>query len=155
MRRRRLQWNRRARAFVAAAVAVALLTALTSVFSVSFCWYSGLPDDAWQVGIGRGGFAVMRWHWTLSTSRSWPHEGFSASSKRWGLIPYPLWIGDDVVLVFFPFSWVPLALLVIAFRARTPVPAGFCPHCRYDLSATTSGVCPECGAGVPNAQMGT
>jgi hypothetical protein len=44
------------------------------------------------------------------------------------------------------FTLTPAALLW-RFRPRPPN-AHLCPHCNYNLSGNTTGVCPECGKAV-------
>ncbi|MBN1343421.1 MAG: hypothetical protein JXQ73_12110 [Phycisphaerae bacterium] len=34
---------------------------------------------------------------------------------------------------------------VLAFWRGKRIPTGHCQHCGYDLTANTTGICPECG----------
>ena len=51
--------------------------------------------------------------------------------------------GTEIVLPF----WLPIAisLLVLTAPRWWPREPGRCGACKYDISATTLGVCPECG----------
>lgn len=46
---------------------------------------------------------------------------------------------------------VALKLLADAYPMR-PAEDTLCPRCKYDLYANESGVCPECGEGIPRAK---
>ena len=116
-----------------------------------------LSYDWGYIGIGRGAI-VLDWSresgrplWTAPGSR-W-FAGWSAPGRRgWDWLPaldregrvasihtilrLPLWM-----LI------IPLALLTRRAFLRTRVPApGLCPNCNYDLSASPTGQCPECGS---------
>lgn len=52
---------------------------------------------------------------------------------------------------FYLPLWLPLLALIIPTAAlwrsdRRAPPPGHCPHCTYNLYASTTGICPECGA---------
>jgi hypothetical protein len=62
----------------------------------------------------------------------------------------PIW---EVVVPFWFLALItgilPVVLLVRFVRSRLLHKNGCCLHCGYDLTANTSGVCPECGKRVP------
>ena len=60
---------------------------------------------------------------------------FDSFPSRWIYLVIPLWI---------PFLIASIATVVIYQRSARAQP-GICRACRYDLTANTSGVCPECG----------
>lgn len=56
------------------------------------------------------------------------------------------------VLLIISALYIPPGLLSVgAYGAMNPIrlAAGHCRNCEYDLTGNVSGVCPECGTGVP------
>jgi hypothetical protein len=127
------------------------------VFVASMWWYVGyLRTDgqrAWAYSIESGSFIIIpvfrpppldsptaggsvgkirdvRCFWTflgVIGSRSRPRN-------TWFYMP--LWI---------PFLLFALPTTFLFWRDRRRIPPGHYQRCRYDLTANTSGVCPECG----------
>jgi len=94
------------------------------------------------VSVGADGHVPWR-NWLAPN----PPPGPAAPTSRvWGAM-MPAW----ALLILA--SLLPLAWLIVraaqAIRSRLPKP-GECVHCRYDLTANASGVCPECGTPVPS-----
>lgn len=61
------------------------------------------------------------------------------------LFRFPLWLPLGLFGVCTGFMWL---------RDRRKMPHGCCSQCGYDLTANTSGVCPECG-GAASVNRGT
>ncbi|HEY8746812.1 MAG TPA: hypothetical protein VIM11_02480, partial [Tepidisphaeraceae bacterium] len=55
-------------------------------------------------------------------------------------------------------AWI-IALLVpgvrLLIRAAQKAPPGHCPTCHYNLTANTSGICPECGTAITTSREST
>ncbi|MCC6907005.1 MAG: hypothetical protein IT430_03605 [Phycisphaerales bacterium] len=77
-----------------------------------------------------------------------PHTGITVSKSGRGA-------SSDVVLpirpilagqVFYAVFWFGLLLMASFVHRRVRIWRGRCPTCNYDLRATTTGTCPECGA---------
>jgi hypothetical protein len=60
----------------------------------------------------------------------------------------PVWNGFVIDLVCYAVAWRALALAMQAVRSRLRARAGVCAVCRYDLTGSTTGVCPECGTAI-------
>ena len=58
-----------------------------------------------------------------------------------GPLPVAAWL-----IVFLAAIAAPNALLWYLLRRYPP---GHCPRCGYDLIGNTTGICPECGTGIP------
>jgi hypothetical protein len=58
----------------------------------------------------------------------------------------PIWPGFAINMLFYPGVLWLLFVARFAFRKRRRIKRGLCPKCAYDLRATQSPVCPECGA---------
>ncbi len=54
----------------------------------------------------------------------------------------------DTYILFPPLA--ALAVKVLLWRVKRPIPPGVCISCSYDLTGNISGVCPECGTKVAN-----
>ena len=63
----------------------------------------------------------------------------SFTRLRYGLLAVPYW------LLALLAAALPLASLLVSLRNRAQRIKGLCAGCGYDLRATTSGRCPECG----------
>lgn len=65
-----------------------------------------------------------------------------SKAALWGLWSFvlPLWI---------PFLIVGVPTLFFFWRGRRAVLQGHCRSCGYNLTANTTGVCPECGTCIP------
>ncbi|MCC6907003.1 MAG: hypothetical protein IT430_03595 [Phycisphaerales bacterium] len=74
-----------------------------------------------------------------------PHAGNGNRISR--ALPLAIyWPGAIVNTLIYAAVLLALATLVRLSRQRLRVRRGHCPACNYDLRATTTGVCPECGA---------
>ena len=68
-------------------------------------------------------------------------------------VPVTVWLGVTpawaplILALLLPLAWVVMRARQM-LRNRRPKP-GECLNCRYDLTANTSGICPECGTMVP------
>lgn len=85
--------------------------------------------------------------WNQLIGLMWPiispfPRGGTVLNSNWFIV-LPLWC------LMLPTAILAL-LLMRAGRRRSP--PGFCPVCRYDLTANTSGICPECGSPIEPAQ---
>jgi hypothetical protein len=69
----------------------------------------------------------------------WPWEGRGLSTR-------PVWPGFAINSVFYAFVLWLLFAALLALRRGRRTKRGLCPQCAYDLRATQSSVCPECGA---------
>ncbi len=56
----------------------------------------------------------------------------------------PIWTGQ----AFYAAFWLCVVILVRQTRRRFRLWRTHCPNCNYDLRATTTGTCPECGAAI-------
>ena len=54
-----------------------------------------------------------------------------------------------LLYLFTLFALLPCLWAIRLYR-KWSVREGHCPHCNYNLTGNTSGVCPECGTRVPN-----
>lgn len=63
--------------------------------------------------------------------RSPKHSGY--------LLGIPLWV--PFLLAALPTAW-------LWWRDRRRTPSGHCPHCGYNLTGNTTGICSECGSAV-------
>ena len=90
-----------------------------------------------------------------STDGGWFVDRSPASSGSFTWLPgverRALAVG--VIVVYHLPLWMPLLLIavpttILFWRDRRRIPPGCCRVCGYDLTGNTSGVCPECGAGI-------
>jgi len=96
---------------------------------------NGLPPSF--MGFGRG-------HLTnVGSSPNFPGPSTIEVWERW----IPLWPAA-VLFAILPLVWMkqPVARLI---EARRQFRVGKCSKCFYDLTANTTGVCPECGSPIP------
>lgn len=91
------------------------------------------------------GFPITQkgWH----TAREWYTR--TVWRPRWErmakgvVVSIPLWI--PIVLVAVPTAY-------LFWHDRRHPTSGHCRNCGYNLTANTSGVCPECGTAIPDGQ---
>jgi len=95
--------------------------------------------DRWSVHYNRHADGFGLWHKAPEVSE-FHHCG------RWYANPKGKAVRIPLIL---PLAALLLPTSVLWLRDR-PIPPGYCPTCRYDLTGNISGVCPECGSGVPN-----
>ncbi|MBN1343423.1 MAG: hypothetical protein JXQ73_12120 [Phycisphaerae bacterium] len=81
--------------------------------------------------MSRDGFGA--WIWWFDFHR-WT---FRLGSTQWACdaVAIPLWLP-------FLLGAIPAAYL---WHRDRRIPPGHCQHCGYNLTANTSGLCPECG----------
>jgi hypothetical protein len=77
-----------------------------------------------------------------SVPRQWPNGGTGSERVPTRCVYFPYW------LLTIALSALPASRAWSWIRTRRAHPAGFCPHCGYDLRATPDR-CPECGAVPP------
>ncbi len=69
--------------------------------------------------------------------------------RKFLLIPLsPVWPGFIGNSLFYAFGLYAIVHLRGEARRHLRRRAGRCPNCNYDLRATTTGICPECGAAI-------
>jgi len=100
---------------------------------------------------------IRRWAWGPDLNRAWPQ---TCQCER----PYRQTFRSDGIATIERFTaqrtWIPYWLIAVGFvvlpliglvnygrRARRRS-RNVCPVCGYDLTANTSGICPECGTPV-------
>ncbi len=94
-----------------------------------------------SVGVFRSAGVNAGWHFSRSQATAWWWPKFGSVGKAWyGFIP----------------CWCPLVVfaaptVVLWCRAHKCLENG-CQKCGYDLTGNVSGVCPECGTAVRNAE---
>ena len=86
-----------------------------------------------------------------------PHWGFGFLSNKWQsssfmfhesqTARFPIWVPAILVIPF------PAGALIAVVRSRRIQPRMRCASCGYNLTANTSGVCPECGTPLPVQQQ--
>lgn len=82
---------------------------------------------------------TYRWHWARSPiSADWTWDVRVLTARDWTII-VPFWMPLCGAVALTVLAWWP-------WKRRRP---GCCRRCGYDLTGNTSGVCPECGRGVP------
>ena len=136
--------------FIVAALCSALIL---TVFVFSLHHEFGYLGPRVVLGAGAGGVGIGIY--TGRTPPGWFYSYFvsfepgmllwptTAPSKGgWKGVVIPLWIPFVVTAGFAAVSWRRL-------RARLP---GRCQNCAYDLTGNASGVCPECGTAIQNAE---
>ena len=101
---------------------------------------------------------TVPWHWNnpIISSVGKGHGidllGLRAGQESWSFGPqdhYDAW--RAVIPCWFLatlFAIPPIYWLARKAQSRRLLRSGHCPTCRYDLTANTTGVCPECGAAV-------
>jgi hypothetical protein len=104
---------------------------------VDFCSLTFAPRDVvpprfrWTIeDVGRIGGEVPVWYWLFRAGRLNPAKS--------GYVVIPMWA--CLLAAGLPACWL--------WKAGRNRPPGCCSRCGYDVSATASGVCPECGAAV-------
>lgn len=97
--------------------------------SVLLGWYTEPSPGGWVFNYG-GFSSNLIW---------WPH---AESNTTMSLLAIPLWI---------PFGIAASVSYVFWRRLHAPLP-GHCRKCDYNLTGNLSGVCPECGTQIPNAE---
>lgn len=100
----------------------------------------------WQFGVSRipKGQVGEPDIWAQRFGLTWPHYNRIDTYNALVLgVAIPLWC-----------LMLPTMILAVLFKraGRRRSPPGFCPFCRYDLTANTSGICPECGSRIEPEQ---
>lgn len=126
---------------------ISLLSGIAYVDFVSWpLSANGAPDHGWQFGAARRPVGKPV-NWAGRFGLTWPDyfrlRASAASSRSNVFVALPLWC------LMLPTTIVAV-LLMRAGRRRSP--PGCCPACRYDLTANTSGICPECGSPIEPTQ---
>lgn len=137
MRRDTLKWIS-----VGACLTSAVLWAASTFFRVQWTYGNGQGS----VIVGSGAVYWMDWACELPvTGLSWGRP--QQIRMRWwpiiaGRVPLaiPLWM---------PFCTALVASWLLSRRAHPRPKVGTCANCRYDLTGNITGVCPECGAPIP------
>jgi hypothetical protein len=115
----------------------------------SFSFRPNLYDDYRKKPSGwfSGTFAV-----DAQTPPAYPAERLGLHFIHYRSVYYPALMSGygaaTVRNVQLPCWLVTLALLVVCainFFLDRPIPEDVCPTCHYNLTANTSGICPECG----------
>lgn len=149
----------RRRAKVLAVVGAVLTASIAALCAAqlwtSLVWFGNVGQAAVMLGAQRGAVSVSR-----ASNMTWApaSTGFvrsrAAPLKHWTWLPEWSWdtaaTGSPMVSVTVPL-WIPLlgaaAPTLLFARAARRKRAGACQSCGYDLSGSSSGVCPECGKG--------
>jgi hypothetical protein len=92
--------------------------------------------------------------WDFSTRPILPGvvAGHFAGPRQFGdkdLIGHQDWLiihSAYLVLALLPLAIAASLPLMRALRRRLRIHHGLCPTCSYDLTANTTGICPECGS---------
>ncbi len=99
-------------------------------------------------------------HRTTDFSQSPPQSEYRSGTfelpreilpRSWGTeVPVrPIWTGFAINSLLYATAVCLLAMIPPRIRRHLRRRAGRCPNCNYDLRATTTGACPECGAAIP------
>jgi hypothetical protein len=107
-------------------------------------WYCS--RDSWTVEFGH----ELRWK-RLGLLVGLDQTRFASGSGAKRSEQNQLAVGISPWLAAILLAALPAARMIRRYRRPGP---GFCPVCRYDLTANTSGICPECGTPLPHHSAG-
>lgn len=132
-------WHRFSRAFTSDTAATPLLRQATSPRNVSLPGLLELSRGIATISVRKNGSTVDWGHWALGGAGKWdwspPASFWSIELNYEPLIP---------VLIVLPVAW-----LLLWNRSVLRQRSGRCRACGYNLTGNVSGVCPECGAPIP------
>ena len=101
-------------------------------------------------------WGVELWHWVrtqVDETHHRPIAGAPTYGHHWNLDVACGWI--PLVTAIVPLCWLIDRRLHGSYRERIRRRHGLCPNCAYDLTANTSGVCPECGTPIAGVKTWT
>ncbi len=124
------------------------------------CSWIDFHDEAsrkeWSDMISRTRAQLEFEGWAFWPSRTWDGGSIDSAGDLAGHIGLRLprrWSGVGGTHLWFPL-WIPFLLVALTpdflfWRDRRRPQPGHCLTCGYNLAGNVSGVCPECGAAVP------
>ena len=130
---------------------------------VSFWWDFGYAGSAWEIRALDGEVALVithepgryiyskGWFWKANPTHNAPDTFFRIVYAAFPRLDF----NKRYNVVSIPTAALAIGVALLSFvawhRARRH-PIGHCQECDYDLTGNVSGVCPECGAEIPEEQ---
>lgn len=81
------------------------------------------------------------------------NSGFVAQLRDWFDLPWRFKSGPISIPLGLPTAILATVSVTAFWTTRRRMSTRHCKHCGYDLTGNVSGVCPECGAAISEAEL--